>query len=75
LPRVRYDTTTGGYVVPGVPDPEQLLTDALDFIADNEWGRRNVALYDECLDCGAPRDSQHSENCRWLALMRRAGRR
>jgi len=55
-------------------DREQLLTDALDFIADNEWGATG-SLSAECLDCGADRGSRHSENCRWLALMRKAGRR
>lgn len=64
--------TTGGFARPPMSDArEQLLTDALDFIADNEWGGGETGA---CLDCGAPRDSQHSEKCRWLALMRRAGR-
>lgn len=55
-------------------DREQLLTDALDFIADNEWAAYGDG-FGACLDCGAPRDSQHSENCLWLAIMRRGGRK
>jgi hypothetical protein len=61
-----------------------LLTDALDFIADNEWGGwmsdGPVDVISTCLDCGAqkgekPEENQaHSENCRWLAIMRRSGR-
>lgn len=50
----------------------ELLTDALDFIADNEF--TSTTRTGECSDCGAEIGRAHSEHCRWLALMRRAGR-
>lgn len=48
--------------------------EALRMLLDNEWaGGGQPSGY--CLDCGAPQSAQHSEHCRWMALMRKAGLR
>lgn len=48
--------------------------EALRMLLDNEWaGGGEPSGY--CLDCGAPQSAQHSEHCRWMALMRKAGLR
>lgn len=48
--------------------------EALRMLLDNEWaGGGEPSGY--CLDCGAPQSAQHSEHCRWLSLMRKAGLR
>jgi hypothetical protein len=63
-------------MAPTVAEKEHLLTDALDFIAYNEFtGGVNGEEWARCLDCGAGDGEQHSERCRWLALMKRSGRR
>lgn len=56
------------------------LKEALDFVADNEFGRPDQGgPYGTgqpfCLDCGAELGQAHSEKCRWLFVMRLGGRR
>ena len=56
------------------------LKEALEFVADNEFGRPDPGGpygtgQPSCLDCGAELGQAHSEKCRWLFVMRLGGRR
>lgn len=53
----------------------QQLQDALDFIEDNEFVLAVGTEPHRCLDCGAEAGQCHSQQCRWLDIMRRGGRR
>lgn len=61
-------------------DRDAQATEALSFIEDNEFGDHErvseAALpQPKCLDCGAFKGEPHSEDCRWLGIMKRGGRR
>jgi hypothetical protein len=60
-------------------EAERNLAAALDFIRDNEWGGHEFVEGErvgKCLDCGALYGQEHSPvTCRWLAIMKSAGRR